>query len=304
MNSKDIKQLNNVLNDNKDFNKYNINMEILSFIKDIPSSDEIIKNNNISRINLTHAQDNESNISQKNTCSTATIKDFVSNINNFNYPFPNYLQYSSFLNPWINMSPFLNPINYVQNFSPFYQFNFNSPNFYSSIFYNFNFTNNNYINNNIIPYENYNNQFFSKSIENSDKFTLLNKKRNLDNKTPLTINKFDISLKINNNIIKNEEKEKENEEKKYCCKHVGCNIFFKTKKLSIFHHLKMSPECQDDSIYLLKLINETKKLLLKNIKGKRKSFNRFSSLYEKTMNEIPLVEHIKIYTGLHFNEII
>ena len=309
MNPKDIKQQNNMTNDNKDSKQYNMNMEILSSIKDIPcktiplSSNEIVKNNNISKINLVHSQENESIFSQKNTCSTTMIKDSLPNINNINYPFPNYFPNNSIFKRNINISPFLNPINYVQNFSPFYQFYLNSPNFYSPIFYNFNYTNNNYINNNeLIPLEYNNNQFTTEIIENSDKFTFLNKKRNSDNKFPLTIKESENSLKINKNLQKNIETNKK--EKKYGCKHFGCDITFKTEKLSTFHHLKMSPECQDDSIYLLKLIYETKKLLLKIIKGKRKSLDRFSSLYENTMKEISLVEHIKIYTGLHFNEII
>ena len=101
-------------------------------------------------------------------------------------------------------------------------------------------------------------------------------------------------------------KKKKNSEgfniKKYSCEHIGCECSFGTKKLGIFHHFKMSPECQEDSIYLLKLIFETKKLLLKNIEKKEKIFGKFSSLYEEAMRSISLDEYVKTYDGLKFQD--
>jgi hypothetical protein len=64
----------------------------------------------------------------------------------------------------------------------------------------------------------------------------------------------------------------------------------------------MSPECQEDSIYLLKLIFETKKLLLKDIDKNEVIFGKFSSLYEEAMRGISLDEYIKIYSGLKFED--
>ena len=64
----------------------------------------------------------------------------------------------------------------------------------------------------------------------------------------------------------------------------------------------MSPECQEDSIYLLKLIFETKKLLLKNIEKNEKIFDKFSSLYEEAMRGISLDDYIKMYAGLKIQD--
>ena len=100
--------------------------------------------------------------------------------------------------------------------------------------------------------------------------------------------------------IKSKKKKKNSEtvnSKKYSCEHIGCECSFDTKKLGIFHHFKMSPECQEDSIYLLKLIFGTKKLLLKNIAKNEKIFGKFSSLYEEAMRGISLDDYIKMYAG-------
>lgn len=102
-----------------------------------------------------------------------------------------------------------------------------------------------------------------------------------------------IKKKINSETVNN---------KKYSCEHIGCKSCFDTKKLGIFHHFKMSPECQEDSIYLLKLIFETKKLLLKNIEKNEIIFGKLSSLYEEAMKGISLDEYIKIYAGLKIKD--
>ena len=111
--------------------------------------------------------------------------------------------------------------------------------------------------------------------------------------------------KIKENKNKKEKKKKNSENvnnKKYSCEHRGCESCFDTKKLSIFHHFKMSPECQEDSIYLLKLIFETKKLLLKNIEKNEISFDKFSSLYEETMKGISLDEYTTICAGFKIKD--
>lgn len=115
---------------------------------------------------------------------------------------------------------------------------------------------------------------------------------------------YDITLKNNNNnIIKNEHSNKNDmKRKKYFCKHIGCGFIFKTKKLAIFHHLKMSPECQEDSISILKLIYETKKILFKNIKNIQQTFDKYSLIYENSMKNLSQNELIKIFAGFKIND--
>ena len=76
-----------------------------------------------------------------------------------------------------------------------------------------------------------------------------------------------------------------------CC-HPGCSNSFKTQKQAIFHHFKMAPECQEDTICFLRAILETKKMFLKNIDENTKLFDKFSKLYENAMKGIVLTDHI------------
>jgi hypothetical protein len=90
-------------------------------------------------------------------------------------------------------------------------------------------------------------------------------------------------------------------EEMYCC-HPGCSNSFKTQKQVIFHHYKMAPECQEDTIYFLRAILEIKKMFLKNIDENTKLFDKFSKLYESAMKEIALTDHINTITGKNLKD--
>ena len=96
-------------------------------------------------------------------------------------------------------------------------------------------------------------------------------------------------------------KKKEINEGIYCC-HPGCSNSFKTQKQVIFHHYKMAPECQEDTIYFLRAILEIKKMFLKNIDENTNLFDKFSKLYESAMKEILLTDHINTITGKNLKD--
>ena len=96
-------------------------------------------------------------------------------------------------------------------------------------------------------------------------------------------------------------KKREINENIFCC-HPGCSNSFKTQKQIIFHHYKMAPECQEDTIYFLKTILETKKIFLKNIGQNINLFNKFSKLYESAMKEIILTDHINTINGKNLRD--
>ena len=103
---------------------------------------------------------------------------------------------------------------------------------------------------------------------------------------------------------------KENKEKKIIngikkqikCGHEGCEGIFKTKKQLVFHHYKMNSECHNDTINLIKMINLTKKILLKKVWQKEKFLEKYSELYKETMKKISLDEHIETLIGLNFED--
>ena len=95
-----------------------------------------------------------------------------------------------------------------------------------------------------------------------------------------------------------------NIQNKIACGHDKCDGLFKTKKQLVFHHYKMSIECHNDTINLLKMINSVKEILLKkeNFKEKETIFNKFSELYKETMINISLPEHIETLVGFNFED--
>jgi hypothetical protein len=62
----------------------------------------------------------------------------------------------------------------------------------------------------------------------------------------------------------------------------------------------MNPQCQNDTILILKMINYLKNILIKNNKEKNKQ--KFGELYEETMKNIPLDEHIETLVGFNFED--
>ena len=91
---------------------------------------------------------------------------------------------------------------------------------------------------------------------------------------------------------------------KFNCYHSGCDGKFKTKKQLVFHHFKMSVECHNDTISLLKMISLVKKLLLRQKEKEKnnKNFEKYSLLYKETMKNIPLVEHIDTIVGFNLED--
>lgn len=279
------------------FNNYNLNMEILSSIKTLPNQIISLNNNELvgkEMSNLNYLYDNS------NTFLTTNIsKDTLLNLNltlNQNSFFSDYLINNSVLKQYMNLSPYLNNFNYAQNYNliPY----MNLQNYFYPTLANYEYDYKNYINSSkLSSLTLYNNNEFLlrqkmlKSPELPKDYLLLNKKR---------ANEQEKKIKL---INMNNQEENEKNWKKYHCKHPGCSLRFKTKKLLIYHHLKMMPECKDDTICLLKMINKTKKMLIKNIEGRKDSSNdKYSSLYESAMKEISLIEHIKLYTGYKFKE--
>ena len=292
------------------------NINKLSSLKEFPEisnlygKKEIIKKKILFKKESIKSTDNESNISKKyasenlpnNNCSSNSI--FKSLPNKIVSKETEFSTFSSF--------PPLNPLNYYFNNSQSFPFNNtlfqNNLNYLPPIYLNYNYLNN------ICPsYPSY-----YSITNNANKNFLLNKKRNSDNAISLNPKKvqvkilklndknekknlFEISKKFNNKINESTSyfKIKKNKEKIHC-NHFGCDIFFKTKKQSIFHHFKMSRECQEDTICIIKLIFETKKIALKNIK--KEKLENFSKLYENAMKEISLIDYINTITGLNLRD--
>ena len=311
-------QEHNGIKENKD-NNYNLNMKILSSIKDLSiksislHSSQIIDKSNPHKINLINISDIERETTQNNAYITSTTNNSSSILNKTlpNLPLQNNLNKNSIFNSigWHGPpSNFFHPFNYLPNFIPPYPFYLNSPNYCPSIYYNYNYdiNNHNFLDWNKLAPPN-NKDFKSLNINNEEntpsnkegisKNDFLNKKRKLDDNVELNQSKTE-----QNYLFNNEEDEIYKNGKQYKCEHLGCDLQFRTKKLAIFHHFKMSPECQEDCISFLKLIYETKKIILKNIEKNKKSFDKYSSLYENTMKNLSLNEYIKILTGFKIND--
>jgi hypothetical protein len=91
------------------------------------------------------------------------------------------------------------------------------------------------------------------------------------------------------------------------CPHKGCESNFKTQKQMVFHHYKMSIECHNDTISLLKMISSVKKILLKQAKknneiNENNILEKYSLLYKETMKNIPFEEYIETIVGFNFED--
>lgn len=94
------------------------------------------------------------------------------------------------------------------------------------------------------------------------------------------------------------------EDKKYNCGHEGCDLSYKTKKQKVSHHGKMDPECQKDSINLLKNISSVKDILLslyKKDKIKYKDIEGIKDKFEKIMRDISINEYAQMICGYKLN---
>ena len=62
----------------------------------------------------------------------------------------------------------------------------------------------------------------------------------------------------------------------------------------------MNPQCHNDTVLILKMINIAKTILKKNNFEKNKE--RFSELYKETMEKVSLDEHIETLVGYNFED--
>lgn len=111
----------------------------------------------------------------------------------------------------------------------------------------------------------------------------------------------------NNNIFncyqKKKKRRKNNKEiKKFKCVHPYCEYSYKTLKQLQNHHYKMTSECQLDSVYILKLIKNTKTILINIIKDDNNKKEYFSEIYQKNINKITLNNYLEYIAGIHFDD--
>ena len=116
-------------------------------------------------------------------------------------------------------------------------------------------------------------------------------------------NLFTVIAKSSYNYKKRKQRKKvffNSIKKKLICSHYGCETSFKTKKQLIYHHYKMNPQCQNDTVLILKMINDLKTILKNN--NKEKNIKLFGELYKETMKNISLDEHIETLAGFNFED--
>ena len=175
----------------------------------------------------------------------------------------------------------------------------------------------NYIKNNII-------QIKEKIINNEEeKFEndIISKEKNKNKRIFFNIEKFcddeeddTIYHNINNNKIESNNlfncylKKKKKRKKiievynKYKCCHPKCDCSYKTEKQLQNHHFKMSQECQQDSVQIIKLIHDSKNILKNIIKHSKKKKSKFEKLYDDFVNKISLKNYFEFIAGSHFND--
>ena len=66
----------------------------------------------------------------------------------------------------------------------------------------------------------------------------------------------------------------------------------------------MTSECQLDSVQVLKLIYNTKLILLDLINNNKNKKEYFSKIYENSVNNINLNNYSESITGIHIDDII
>jgi hypothetical protein len=96
-------------------------------------------------------------------------------------------------------------------------------------------------------------------------------------------------------------------EKKYKCKHPNCDLCYRTKKQLVSHHGKMDIECQRDTVCILELISNAKKLILNlndNNKLSNQSFNHVIEKYENLIKNVSITDYAQMICGNKFNDII
>lgn len=281
----------------KDTNfKYNFNLSFFSSLKETSNNSNSLNTNNFVKDKNTS---NNSLVSEVPTFSLSLRNNYFnlySNIFFKNFYIQNFIK-KPISNFPFSYNSFYNP--------PLFPFCLKQKNIFYSPTYNNNI-NNKYMNSISLLNKK---RIFDDSIISKNK-EIKKEKKNLfsvriKKKYVFTLKYIDIKMEEDEKLNKKKvgpRKHVEKEVNKYFCPHIGCNLFFNTKKLKNFHHFKMSSECQDDSINILKLIYQTKKLLINNMEKKEISNDKYSSLYENTMKDISLSDYIRLYTGFKLND--
>lgn len=319
MKKKEDKRANKIGNKNKEINVLEPNANTLPLSNEIDNKCFLLFDKQIINKKIIFKKDSITSTDNESDIPKSVPENLITQ--NFLPPFNSSTDNSAFkqnINNFpISSFPLINSFNYYLNISQTYPLNNIIPkniNFCPRV-YDIPYSKNNNINK-IVP-------LYKPVKESSNKFNLLNKKRNAESsnlitpkkvkiKTILNLNDkneikkekknlFEISYKNNDKKIINFFKIKKNREKIFC-KHSGCDIHFKTKKQAIFHHFKMSPNCQDDTISLLKMIFETKKIALKSMEKNKKVFEKISKIYENSMKDISLIDYINIITGVKIKD--
>lgn len=114
--------------------------------------------------------------------------------------------------------------------------------------------------------------------------------------------KNDVNNIFNCYLKKKKKRKKNNEVYKHKCLHPKCEFSYKTKKQLQNHHYKMTPECQLDSVQLIKLVHEAKSLLKNIIKNNKNKKEKFEKLYDNFVNKISLKSYFEFIAGSHFND--
>ena len=324
----------NVESSQKDLN-YLLNMQILSSLKSLPCKVVNLEQQNYK---LNQMFSNENNISKKLTTSSTITKDFFSDLEELNlqrkyyttgsvfkpiaqYPIKNNMNLT-YHNSLMNYAPPINIFYPVFISNPFQQNNLNfvDPvnNFPTKILKN----ENQFLNKKRQEPEIKEDEKIEKNKINTEKPIIKRISTKFIKKPKFILNKK-LSQKKNlftvitksQYIYRRRKPKMKNVGKNKClnlkCPHPGCEGIFKTKKQAIFHHFKMSVECQNDTITLLKLIHQIKKIFFgemnhfkdeKEKEEKIKLFNKYSLLYKEAMKIISLDEYIDIITGFNFED--
>ena len=295
----------NLLNNNNNYNNTKISDSFLS-------NKNYLLNNNI---NINNNDIKDENI--RNKLLNIDLNYFQKNVNN-NYI--NNFNLYNFNNDFNNN--FFNNYNIININSNIYN-NINFNNFNNNI--NKTVNNNNFINNinNIIHENNINRNEFGNFLNKKRKTTENAKK----NKKLFSTNKI-IKFKTNKNDKENEiekkkitrpiiifkcyqnkpkgiNKKQKIKKKKFnlTCSHPNCQYICKTLKQLQNHHHKMIPDCQNDLISLLKLIYNTKLILIKNISNNIYKRKYFSEVYEMSIKNISFNQYTQTISGSYLEKI-
>ena len=226
--------------------------------------------------------------------------------------------YHPMMNPDI---PLINPINtitsFFPNYTPFINEQILKKNNNAQTKNNFLLNKKRNADNEINLYENIKEKEYNETKENNNltsnnipkvKNTFFcikqNKEQNMDNS--IKKNLFTVFKKSSYVYKKRKPRKKKvlnGIKNKISCNHNGCEGKFKTKKQLVYHHYKMSVECHNDTISLLKIIYFTKNILLKkNNEKENNNIDKLSELYKETMKNISLEEHIETLVGFNFED--